>query len=190
MYLFIFIIILFIFFIVNRRNENFLGFYDSLNKALQPNKKMVSVREEPKKFHDIFLRSIFITRSKNTYYFLNSNYESYLKIQVKSIDKIMIHDNRQQVGFLKTQKHNRFTFNFNKLYGHNVEFIIKNNYRLIQIKIESNVFYLNQNDFFYFEKKIGYMTTVGSNTKCFIHQEYIDYINLFGIAFIVKNLYL
>jgi hypothetical protein len=175
MYLFIFIIILFIFFIVNRRNENFLGFYDSLNKALQPNKKMVSVREEPKKFHDIFLRS---------------NYESYLKIQVKSIDKIMIHDNRQQVGFLKTQKHNRFTFNFNILYGHNVEFIIKNNYQIIQIKIESNVFYLNQNDFFYFEKKIGYMTTVGSNTKCFIHQEYIDYINLFGIAFIVKNLYL
>jgi hypothetical protein len=130
-------------------------------------------------------------KRKVSYIFYNKSYNKYMTLHATNLKDIVVKDvDSNYVGKYVKEKHNKFNFElvFYKDNIINVQFL--DNYKSVRLFLEDDdkVFTIKNNNIYLFTKKIGQINEDGSKYKIIVYQEYKEYLNLFALGFINKDL--
>jgi hypothetical protein len=132
-----------------------------------------------------------IKKTKVTYIFYNKSYNKYMTLYGTNLKDIVVKDiDNNYVGKYVKEKYNKYNFElvFYKDNIINVQFL--DNYKSVRLFLEDDdkVFTIKNNNIYLFTKKIGQINEDGSKYKIIVYQEYKEYLNLFALGFINKDL--
>ena len=159
--------------------------------------KIIKQVDSKKEIRFIYLEKISTNASKNkirtksTYIFYNKSYNKYMTLHATTLKNIVVKDiDNNYVGKYLKEKHNKFNFEliFYKDNVINVQFL--DNYKSVRLFLEDDdkVFIIKNNNIYLFTKKIGQINEDGNKYKIVVYEEYKEYLNLFALGFINKDL--
>ena len=209
------IIILFLFYYINKniyQQENFITFYKFLNDSfekkktvIKQNNKDISISKKYNNFNNLFLKNIYLTYTEKSnnfiFYIFNYEHKLIMKINIdKNMKKFDIFDEENQnIGKLIKTYHNKYYIDLQKLYKNDYKFIIKNEYKDIEIinDFDSKIYKLSKNDnnenilykLMIYDEEIGHIKNNNKYYKIFIKNNYLDniYLYCYALCIIIIN---
>lgn len=167
------------------------------------NKIEKTIKQDPNKSIEIEKKFIYITEKKSNdvsnnifnYNFYNKNDNNYMNLYgvFDNTDKIVkITDNKKNIiGYLENENHNKYTIKTDIFYNKTMNAQLTNNFNEIVLNLDNDdkVFYIKKNkngyDLYLYGKFIGKINNINNKYKIITYSNYKEYLNLFGIGFIL-----
>lgn len=141
-------------------------------------------------------RYIYIseTNDPSKYRFYDKNFNNYANLYIDQKNIKLYDINNNIIGKLINEIYNKFTLNIDYYNKNNIHIEFYNNFKELKLYIDDDdkYFYVKSiksiNDIytiFLFNKNIGKIYYDNSNYKIIVYEDYRNYLNLFGIGFIL-----
>ena len=188
----------------NKKNKNNIKYNINNKKNTNLiNKIEKAIEQNPNKSIEIEKKFIYITEKKRNdvsnnifnYNFYNKNDNNYMNLYgvFDNTNKIVkITDNKKNIiGYLENEKHNKYTIKTDIFYNKTINAQLTNNFNEIVLSLDEDdkIFYIKKNkngyDLYLYGKFIGKINNINNKHKIITYSNYKEYLNLFGIGFIL-----